>query len=200
MVGEEHVVDVGSALADGADDELADPWDVLCGPAHVSLSPAGLGPRGTRTRPAKVSTRSAFFCLSVTSWPAMVGTTALGGTWRRPGPSRSGFFGCEGMREASILSPGRTKTGSEAMLAVGVPAKSVSDKPRSLALCEAESASITGGRVGPEEAADSGAAFPSAGRVRSALPAEPLPTSTNAACCSKFFGTQSPPTNPTASC
>lgn len=43
----------------------------------------------------------------------------MGGTWRRPGPNRRGFFGCDGTSDVSISSPGRTNTGSESMLAGG---------------------------------------------------------------------------------
>jgi hypothetical protein len=65
------------------------------------------------TLPVDVSIRMAFFCGSTTSWPASVGTTLPGGTWRRPGPSLRGFLGCEGMSLGSIESPGRTKIASE---------------------------------------------------------------------------------------
>lgn len=68
-----------------------------------------------RTLPSEFSTLIAFLGLSVTSWPASVGRMSFGGTWRRPGPSRKGFVGCDGMYSGSMWSPGRTKTGSEDM-------------------------------------------------------------------------------------
>ena len=42
-----------------------------------------------------------------------------GGRCRKPGPRRRGFFGCDGMLEGSIMSPGRTKIPSSAMCGVG---------------------------------------------------------------------------------
>lgn len=75
------------------------------------------------TRPLVVSTRMAFFCRSTRNWPATVGMISFGGAWRRPGPSFSGFLGCDGMSEASISSPGRTYIGPPEDIA---PARSVS--------------------------------------------------------------------------
>lgn len=46
----------------------------------------------------------------------MVGWMPSGGVCRRPGPSRRGFLGCEGINDGSISSPGRTKTVSDGIL------------------------------------------------------------------------------------
>jgi hypothetical protein len=40
---------------------------------------------------------------------------SFGGACCRPGPRRSAFLGCEGIRLGSILSPGKTNIGCEAM-------------------------------------------------------------------------------------
>ena len=62
-----------------------------------------------RTRPPLNSTQTAFFLLSVHSWPATVGVMVFGGMCRSPGPSLSGSFGCDGRDSGSSSSPGRTK-------------------------------------------------------------------------------------------
>lgn len=70
------------------------------------------------TRPPLYSTHMEFFLRSVTSWPATVGTMTLGGMCRRPGPRRRGNFLCVGIREGSIVSPGRTMGFSASIVAI----------------------------------------------------------------------------------
>jgi hypothetical protein len=95
VVGEGYVEDLCGAALDGSDDEFTDTGGVLKTISSDVLRL--LNVEVVLTLPRAFSTRIAFFCRSVTSWPAIVGTMSLGGTWRKPGPRRRGFLGCEGM-------------------------------------------------------------------------------------------------------
>lgn len=126
IVGEGNEVGVGGAALDGTDDKLTGARNILR-IGHVVSSKTkqqeAKGPESLyelHTRPPEVSTRIRFFCLSVTSCPASVGRMSFGATCLRPGPSRSAFLGCEGIRLGSISSPGRTYTGSEVVMAAQV--------------------------------------------------------------------------------
>jgi hypothetical protein len=76
------------------------------------------GEEGGLTRFELYSTHIEFLAGLVMSWPATVGTMSEGGMCRSPGPRRRGFFGWEGIRDGSIVSPGRTSGRSFDMLAV----------------------------------------------------------------------------------
>jgi hypothetical protein len=62
------------------------------------------------------STQTAFFLLSVQSWPATVGVMVFGGMCRRPGPSLRGNLGCEGSDAGFRVSPGSTNVSVAIML------------------------------------------------------------------------------------
>jgi hypothetical protein len=105
--GEEAVEGFGGGAVDGCYDEIARVGLVLQKVLVGEYCEAG---KGEVTLPLLDSTDAAFFLLSVTSAPATVVTTVLGGRCRRPGPNFSVFLFPVpvGSTCAGISSPGRT--------------------------------------------------------------------------------------------
>jgi len=97
------MVEVDGGFLDRGYDEVANCGDVL-----MLLARYWIYERMRRTRLPLNSIQTAFFLLSVQSWPATVGVMVFGGMCRRPGPSLRGNFGCEGRDAGSRISPGST--------------------------------------------------------------------------------------------
>jgi hypothetical protein len=74
---------------------------------EINMGPPRL--REEHTRLPLNSTQTAFFRLSVQTWPATAEVMVFGGMCRRPGPSLRGRVGCDGRDPGSSESPGRTK-------------------------------------------------------------------------------------------